>query len=196
MQFTTIVALTFATFATAAPFDILNTTAPIDTVPIGNDVTVDQAADSCGTDYELSCCDKADYSTKASGSAAGILGPLVGDSLNGLGLFDGCSKLDVTAGKYLHRRAPRSTTTSSGSLTKNARHPRGRCLGPSQQPVQADRCLLPALRLVSGKQNHHLSPSSIECLSNIVLPERPCQRRPPLHRSRWPAVNARSLLSI
>ncbi|KAK7954789.1 hydrophobin [Apiospora saccharicola] len=85
MQFTTVVALAFATFATAAP-------------SLGNQGS--SAGDTCGKDFQLSCCNKADYSGDSVNEAAGILSGLLGGAFNknGLGLFDGCSKLDITAG--------------------------------------------------------------------------------------------------
>ncbi|KAK8137598.1 hypothetical protein PG984_003091 [Apiospora sp. TS-2023a] len=99
MQFTTVVALAFATFATAAP-SLGNQGSSVNTLPVGNDVTIGQAGDTCGKDFQLSCCNKADYSGDSVNEAAGILSGLLGGAFNknGLGLFDGCSKLDITAG--------------------------------------------------------------------------------------------------
>lgn len=97
MQFTTVVALVFATFTADAP----STPA----VPaVGPDVTVDQAGDACRTDFQLSCCNKADYSGDSVNEATGIFSGLLGGAVskNGFGLFDGCSKLDITAGKIFH----------------------------------------------------------------------------------------------
>lgn len=94
MQFTTVVALAFATFATAAP-----TTDSVPSVP--GDLTIAQAGDTCGKDMQLSCCNKADYSGDSVNAASGILSGVLGGafSKNGLGLFDGCSKLDIAGGE-------------------------------------------------------------------------------------------------
>ncbi|KAK7911050.1 hypothetical protein PG985_013531 [Apiospora marii] len=95
MQFTTVVVMAFATFAAAAPAAVENT------VPIvPGDVTVAQAGDTCGKDMQLSCCNKADYSGDSVNAASGILSGVLGGAFakNGLGLFDGCSKLSVAGG--------------------------------------------------------------------------------------------------
>ncbi|KAK6833521.1 hypothetical protein PG987_008215 [Apiospora arundinis] len=100
MQFTTVFTLAFATFTAAAPAPASigdsSTTIPA----VGNEVTVGQAGDRCGTEFQLSCCNKADYSGDSVNAATGLLtGTLSGAfGKNGLGLFDGCSKLDITAG--------------------------------------------------------------------------------------------------
>ncbi|KAK8041102.1 hypothetical protein PG994_014109 [Apiospora phragmitis] len=93
MQFTTVVVMAFATFAAAAPQKIAARTTSGD-----KKTTVEQAQTQCGTYMQLSCCNKADYSGDSVNAASGILsGLLGGGALNGLGLFDGCSKLEVTA---------------------------------------------------------------------------------------------------
>ena len=99
MQFTTVFTLAFATFAAAAPAAVGDASSSTIT-PVGNQVTVGQAGDKCGTDFDLSCCNKADYSGDATNVASGIFGGLLQGAVgkNGLGLFDGCSKLDITAG--------------------------------------------------------------------------------------------------
>ncbi|KAI5865322.1 hypothetical protein GGS23DRAFT_558719 [Durotheca rogersii] len=63
------------------------------------DVTVGQAGDTCGSELDLSCCDKVDQSGDAINAASGLLAGLLGGALEGgeLGLFDGCSKLNVAA---------------------------------------------------------------------------------------------------
>ncbi|KAK8101512.1 Rodlet protein [Apiospora kogelbergensis] len=98
MQFTTVFTLAFATFAAAAPAAVGDSSSTIQ--PVGNQVTVGQAGDKCGTDFDLSCCNKADVSGDATNVASGIAGGLLQGAFGkeGLGLFDGCSKLDITAG--------------------------------------------------------------------------------------------------
>ncbi|KAI0205302.1 hypothetical protein F4808DRAFT_456296 [Astrocystis sublimbata] len=65
----------------------------------GNSVTVGQAGDSCGRDFELSCCNHVEQSGDSEMVAEGLLaGALQGVLADGeLGLFSGCSKLDVAA---------------------------------------------------------------------------------------------------
>ncbi|KAI0005671.1 hypothetical protein F4779DRAFT_597925 [Xylariaceae sp. FL0662B] len=70
------------------------------TIPTpGNDVTVGQAGDTCGSNFDLSCCNKVDQSGDSVNEASGLLAGLLSGTLeNGdVGLFDGCSKLDVAA---------------------------------------------------------------------------------------------------
>ncbi|KAI0844802.1 hypothetical protein F5Y00DRAFT_187447 [Daldinia vernicosa] len=100
MQFTIVAALTMALGALGAPQigggGVPGTRIP----PPPGDVTVGQAGDTCGSDLDLSCCDKVDQSGDAINTAEGILaGLLEGGLLEGgdLGLFDGCSKLNVAA---------------------------------------------------------------------------------------------------
>ncbi|KAI0017010.1 hypothetical protein F4780DRAFT_782737 [Xylariomycetidae sp. FL0641] len=66
---------------------------------IPGDVTVGQAGDTCGSNFDLSCCNKVDQSGDAVNEASGILSGLLGGGLEGgdLGLFSGCSKLNVAA---------------------------------------------------------------------------------------------------
>jgi hypothetical protein len=66
---------------------------------IPGDATVGQAGDTCGRDFELSYYNdinqSGDFITEASGILAGLLqGTLEGGQL---GLFSGCSKLDVAS---------------------------------------------------------------------------------------------------
>ncbi|KAI1458963.1 hypothetical protein F4805DRAFT_107884 [Annulohypoxylon moriforme] len=98
MQFTIVTALTFALGALAAP-QLGGGMAPARIPPVPGDVTVGQAGDTCGSDLDLSCCDKVDQSGDAINEASGLLaGLLEGGLENGeLGLFDGCSKLNVAA---------------------------------------------------------------------------------------------------
>ncbi|KAI1259402.1 fungal hydrophobin-domain-containing protein [Xylariaceae sp. FL1019] len=94
MRFSIIATLTFALGAIAAP-------------QVGgqgrkrgeNGTTVAQAQDVCGQDFDLSCCNEASQSGDSDNEADGLLSGLLGGVLgNGkLGLFDGCSKLSVTA---------------------------------------------------------------------------------------------------
>ncbi|KAL2809750.1 rodlet protein [Aspergillus granulosus] len=71
--------------------------------PVRDDVTVQQASNKCGDQAQLSCCNEAtfagDSTFVADGLLAGALGNLVGagSGAEGLGLFKGCSKLDVAA---------------------------------------------------------------------------------------------------
>ncbi|KAL4902388.1 hypothetical protein BDW74DRAFT_169580 [Aspergillus multicolor] len=70
--------------------------------PVPNDVTVKQASDKCGDQAELSCCNKATYAGDStavnsgilSGALSGLIG--AGSGAEGLGLFDECSKLDIS----------------------------------------------------------------------------------------------------
>ncbi|KAI0095857.1 hypothetical protein F4814DRAFT_435185 [Daldinia grandis] len=98
MQFTIIAALTMAIGALGAPqlggFPNGNRVPP----PNG-DLTVGQAGDTCGSDLDLSCCDKVDQSGDAINTAEGILAGLLEGGLadQAVGLFQGCSKLNVAA---------------------------------------------------------------------------------------------------
>ncbi|KAI0391441.1 hypothetical protein F5Y17DRAFT_408236 [Xylariaceae sp. FL0594] len=98
MQFTTILA-----FALGLGSGVLAHPSPSPqgtlSPPIGNDVTVGQAGDTCGRDLQLSCCNSVKQIDGTSNAASGLLGGLLGGLLqNGeVGLFNGCSKLTVTA---------------------------------------------------------------------------------------------------
>ncbi|OTA99417.1 hypothetical protein M426DRAFT_86670 [Hypoxylon sp. CI-4A] len=65
--------------------------------PVPGDMTVGQAGDTCGSDLDLSCCDQVDQSGDAINTADGLLAGLLEGGLekSGLGLFDGCSKLNL-----------------------------------------------------------------------------------------------------
>ncbi|KAI1647308.1 hypothetical protein F4815DRAFT_435501 [Daldinia loculata] len=97
MQFTIVAALTMALGALGAPQlgGPPNTRIP----PVPGDVTVGQAGDTCGSDLDLSCCDKVDQSGDAINTAEGLLAGLLEGGLEDatVGLFDGCSKLNVAA---------------------------------------------------------------------------------------------------
>ncbi|OTB18697.1 hypothetical protein K445DRAFT_364002 [Daldinia sp. EC12] len=97
MQFTIVTALTFALGALAAPQLGGRPTSRFPPVP--GDVTVGQAGDTCGSDLDLSCCDKVDQSGDAINTAEGLLAGLLEGALEDgeLGLFEGCSKLNVAA---------------------------------------------------------------------------------------------------
>ena len=73
------------------------------TAGVGNDVTIGQAGDTCGQDLELSCCNSVKQSGDSTNVASGILAGLLGGVLQDgdVGLFDGCSKLTVTARKWI-----------------------------------------------------------------------------------------------
>ncbi|KAI9932326.1 hypothetical protein ASPWEDRAFT_39784 [Aspergillus wentii DTO 134E9] len=100
MKFFTIAAL--AATVAALPSPQVNNNDSV-RFPVGNDVDVHQAQAKCGDQAKLSCCNKASYSgdTTAvnngllSGVLSGLLG--AGGSSEGLGLFDQCSELSVTA---------------------------------------------------------------------------------------------------
>ncbi|KAI1653927.1 hypothetical protein F4813DRAFT_393080 [Daldinia decipiens] len=98
MQFTIVAALTMALGALGAP----QLGGPPNTnsiPPVPGDVTVGQAGDTCGSDLDLSCCDKVDQSGDAINTAEGLLAGLLEGALEDatVGLFDGCSKLNVAA---------------------------------------------------------------------------------------------------
>ncbi|XDG02598.1 hypothetical protein ABKA04_002213 [Annulohypoxylon sp. FPYF3050] len=97
MQFTIVTALTFALGALAAPQ--AGGLAPARIPPVPGDVTVGQAGDTCGSDLDLSCCDKVDQSGDAINEASGLLAGLLEGGLENadVGLFTGCSKLNVAA---------------------------------------------------------------------------------------------------
>ncbi|KAH9901801.1 hypothetical protein F4778DRAFT_791413 [Xylariomycetidae sp. FL2044] len=92
MQFTIVSILALAASAAAMPKP------QADGGPYG-DVTVAQAGDTCGQDLELSCCNSVDQSGDSTNVADGILSGLLSGALEGgdLGLFSGCSKLNVAA---------------------------------------------------------------------------------------------------
>ncbi|KAI1371368.1 hypothetical protein F4677DRAFT_435883 [Hypoxylon crocopeplum] len=95
MQFSIVATLAFALGAMAAP----QSSGSSSLTPVPGDVTVGQAGDTCGSDLDLSCCDKVDQSGDAINTASGLLSGLLEGGLEGgeLGLFDGCSKLNVAA---------------------------------------------------------------------------------------------------
>ncbi|KAL4948155.1 rodlet protein [Aspergillus filifer] len=70
--------------------------------PVPDDITVKQASDKCGDQAQLSCCNKAKYAGDTTevedGILAGALSNLIGagSGADGLGLFDQCSKLDIS----------------------------------------------------------------------------------------------------
>lgn len=73
---------------------------------IPSTTTIEQASNVCGSNTRLSCCNEANTSgdavSEASGLLAGVLGGLGGVGQGGLGLFNGCSKLDVAGGAFSH----------------------------------------------------------------------------------------------
>ncbi|KAI0546271.1 hypothetical protein F4679DRAFT_598740 [Xylaria curta] len=95
MRFSVAAVFTFAIGALAHPSPQYASPYPMP----GNSVTVGQAGDSCGRDFELSCCNhveqKGDSAMDANGLLAGALQGVLADGE--LGLFSGCSKLDVAA---------------------------------------------------------------------------------------------------
>jgi hypothetical protein len=60
-------------------------------------MTVQDASKICGADTQVKCCNKASFSSTDVGDAQGLLGDTLGASqlLNGVGLFDQCSSLDL-----------------------------------------------------------------------------------------------------
>ncbi|KAL7624829.1 hypothetical protein AAE478_004043 [Parahypoxylon ruwenzoriense] len=102
MRVSIVAAFTFAYGALAAPQlggGPGGPEGPAGIPPVPGDVTVGQAGDTCGSDLDLSCCDKVDQSGDAINAASGLLAGLLGGALEGgeLGLFDGCSKLNLAA---------------------------------------------------------------------------------------------------
>ncbi|OJJ55254.1 hypothetical protein ASPSYDRAFT_159609 [Aspergillus sydowii CBS 593.65] len=71
--------------------------------PVSQDTTVEQASTKCGDQAQLSCCNEVTYAgdttTEQQGVLAGALSGLLGQGSGseGLGLFKGCSKLNVAA---------------------------------------------------------------------------------------------------
>ncbi|KAF3904989.1 Hydrophobin [Arthrobotrys entomopaga] len=63
--------------------------------PAPQDVTVAQAAQTCGKDLELSCCDDTNLSVDSSTKAAGALGLDVKDILGKVGIFGKCNTITV-----------------------------------------------------------------------------------------------------
>jgi len=64
------------------------------------DTTVGSAINTCGENTPLSCCNSADTSGDSSNIAFGILSGLLSGLVSGqqgLGLFNGCSKLSITS---------------------------------------------------------------------------------------------------
>ncbi|RAL09780.1 hydrophobin family protein, partial [Aspergillus homomorphus CBS 101889] len=70
--------------------------------PVPDSYTVKQGSDKCGDQAQLSCCNKATYAgdttTIDSGALAGLLSNIAGSGSGsqGIGLFDQCSKLDLS----------------------------------------------------------------------------------------------------
>ena len=95
MHFSIAATLALATGVFASPYPQGGTAG------VGNDVTIGQAGDTCGSDLELSCCNSVKQTGDSTNVASGLLSGLLGGALeNGeLGLFNGCSKLSVTARK-------------------------------------------------------------------------------------------------
>ncbi|KAL3451513.1 hypothetical protein BJX65DRAFT_293482 [Aspergillus insuetus] len=84
--------LLFST-ALALPSDKRDT--PQFTIP--SSMTVEQGSSKCGTQAQLSCCNKAKYggdTTTVGGGLSNLLG--AGSAAEGLGIFTECSKLDVS----------------------------------------------------------------------------------------------------
>ncbi|KAI2603643.1 hypothetical protein GGR54DRAFT_461805 [Hypoxylon sp. NC1633] len=98
MQFTIVAALTFALGALGAP-QLGGPPGANGIPPVPGDVTVGQAGDTCGSDLDLSCCNSVDQSGDAINTADGLLAGLLEGTLQDgdIGLFDGCSKLNVAA---------------------------------------------------------------------------------------------------
>ena len=95
MRFSIAAAFALATGVIASPYPQGGTAG------VGNDVTIGKAGDTCGEDFELSCCNSVDQTGDSTNAASGLLaGALQGVLAGGeLGLFNGCSKLSVTARK-------------------------------------------------------------------------------------------------
>jgi hypothetical protein len=114
MQFSSLATLALASTVLAAPQPALgpvggligslgggggtgNTAASLPAVPSGT--TLGSAINTCGNNAQLSCCNKADTSGDSVSEASGVLSGLLqglGNNLQGVGLFDQCSKLSVT----------------------------------------------------------------------------------------------------
>lgn len=99
MQFSILATLTFAATG-ALSAAVAPRTAAVGkyAAAIPHDMTIEQAGDTCGKDMELNCCNEIDQSGDSVNEAEGILaGVLQGGLLqNGdVGLFKGCSKLDI-----------------------------------------------------------------------------------------------------
>ncbi|KAF7125673.1 hypothetical protein CNMCM5793_001912 [Aspergillus hiratsukae] len=66
----------------------------------GNEYTVEQAQNKCGTDMVLSCCNKVikqgDTNTVNSGLLTGLAGGVLGGA-GAVGILEGCNKIDLTA---------------------------------------------------------------------------------------------------
>ncbi|KAI1197688.1 hypothetical protein F5X97DRAFT_324319 [Nemania serpens] len=95
MRFSVAAVFTFALGALAAPSPQASSPYP----KPGDDVTVGVAGDTCGKDMQLSCCNQVKQSGDSVMEADGLLaGALQGVLADGeLGLFSGCSKLDISA---------------------------------------------------------------------------------------------------
>ncbi|KAL4875700.1 hypothetical protein BJY04DRAFT_223816 [Aspergillus karnatakaensis] len=90
-------ALLYAT-ATALPHNDLEAKtlkpSPIPAIP--NTMTVQEASSKCGSQAQLSCCNRAIHAgdtTGINGAVSNILG--AGSGAEGASIFDKCSKLDV-----------------------------------------------------------------------------------------------------
>ncbi|KAI1814926.1 hypothetical protein GGS20DRAFT_545854 [Poronia punctata] len=92
MRFAVATVLAFAFGVMAAP-------SPQGIPSVPGDVTVGQAGDTCGRDFELSCCNKVKQTGDTNISPSGLLAGLLAGTLadGDLDLFGGCSKLDVAA---------------------------------------------------------------------------------------------------
>jgi hypothetical protein len=84
------------------------------TVP--SSMTVEQGSSKCGTQAQLSCCNKAKYggdTTAIGGALSNLLG--AGSAAEGLGIFTECSKLDIS-------RMPGACPYTSPLLTSGSSH--------------------------------------------------------------------------
>ncbi|KAL4978704.1 hypothetical protein BDW66DRAFT_148917 [Aspergillus desertorum] len=72
-------------------------------LPVPDGVTVAEGSAKCGEQAQLSCCNNVKYggdtTAVSQGVAAGLLNDLLGagSAADGLGVFTGCSKLDISA---------------------------------------------------------------------------------------------------
>ncbi|KAL4926056.1 hydrophobin family protein [Aspergillus undulatus] len=91
--------------------------------PVPDDITVKQGSDKCGDQAQLACCNKATYAGDTTdvsdGILAGALSGLIGagSGAEGLGLFDGCSKLDVIPiiGDFLNQKCKQNIACCQNS---------------------------------------------------------------------------------
>jgi hypothetical protein len=114
--------------------------------PIGNDVTIGQAGDRCGQDLQLSCCNKVKQVEGSQTEASGLLAGLLGGALENadVDIFDGCSKLTVTARKSISNHICQKIWVLRCFPSYWRRR-------PPQQALRPERCLLPELRHPTGK---------------------------------------------